>query len=78
MQVDQLFCEHPHIGGSPTNVYPQVAALPPTQFGKPLREPRQLALSRRIGFVEYRQHTDPPHAVALLRPCHYRPRRRAC
>jgi hypothetical protein len=80
LQVDQLFRKHPHpvnIGGAPTNVDPQIAAIGPTQLLKPLREPGELGLSARIVFVRVDQHADPPHAIGLLRSRHQRPRRRA-
>src|SRR5262249_61687259 len=54
-----------------------VAAVGPTQARKRLRERRAVRLPHAIVFVARHEHTDPPHAVALLRPRHERQRRRA-
>ena len=62
------------IAGGPTNVR-HVAAFGPTQLRKPLGEPGQVGLSRRIVFVERHQHADPPQPFGLLRPCRERPHR---
>jgi hypothetical protein len=62
---------------APTKVHPNVAAIDPTQAGKRLRERGEATLLVGIVFVARHEHADAPHAVALLRPRHHRPRRRA-
>jgi hypothetical protein len=61
----------------PPKVHPHVAAVGPTQVRKRLRERRETTLFLRIIFVVRHEHSDAPHALALLRPCRERPRRRA-
>ena len=46
----------------------------PTQLLQALRKGRQTAMSFRIICSEWREHTDPPHLLALLRACRERPR----
>ena len=80
LQGDQLFRIHTRpisIGAGPTNIDLQVAAVCPTQLRKLLYELRESGLCLRIVFVTAYQHTDLPHAVALLRVCHHWPRHRA-
>jgi hypothetical protein len=60
-----------------TNIHPQVAINDPTQVRKRLRERSEAKLPRGIVFVGPHEHADAPYAVALLRPRHHRPRRRA-
>jgi hypothetical protein len=79
LQADQFLRERSYpidVGAAPPEVHPHVAAIGPTQARKHLSERRDARLRRRIVFVEPHQHADAPHAVALLRPCHHRPRRR--
>src|SRR5262249_5522999 len=59
----------------PANIHPQVAAINPTQFRKPLRKRGEVAICIRIIFGILHRHADPPHT--LLRRRHYRPHRRA-
>jgi hypothetical protein len=60
----------------PSNVHPQVAAIGPTQARKRLRERRDVSLRHGIVFVEWHEHADASHAVALLGARRERPRRR--
>jgi hypothetical protein len=60
----------------PTKVHPHVAAIGPTQVRKRLRERGDATLPLKIVFVKRHEHADAPHAVALLRPRHYRQCRR--
>ena len=53
LQCHQFFRESPYpidVTPPPTNLRQQVAALDPSQFGKPLREPRELGLPLGITF----------------------------
>jgi hypothetical protein len=80
LQIDQLMRERSYPNGvitSPMNVHLRVAAMGPTQVRKRLRECREAKLRHRIVFFEPDEHADPAHAVALLRDCRERPRRRA-
>src|SRR6516165_3746842 len=80
LQTDQLLRKRSYPIGvitAPTKVRPHVAAIGPTEVRKRLRERRVAMLLLRIVFVEQHEHADPPYAVALLRPRHHRPRRRA-
>ena len=80
MQIDQPFCEYSravNVAGSPTDVYPHIAAIGPPQLRKPLREPGEVGFCLRIVFIVGHQSADPPQALALLRPRHYGPRSRA-
>jgi hypothetical protein len=56
-------------------VHPHVATIGPTQVGKRLNECGVATFPLKIVFVESEEHADAPHAVALLRPHHHRPRR---
>src|SRR6516165_8161423 len=62
---------------APTKVHPHVAAIGPTQVRKRLRERKNARLRKRIVLVVRHEHADALHAVALLRTCGKRPRRRA-
>jgi hypothetical protein len=80
LQADQLVRERSYpidVSAAPTKVHPHVAAIAPTQVRKRLRERRDVSLRPGVVFVEPREHADAPHAVALLRACRERPRRRA-
>jgi hypothetical protein len=80
LEAEQLFCRHPHpvnVTGSPTNVYPHVAAIGPTQLRKSLHEPREVGFSLAIVFIVRHQNADLSRAVGLLGQPHHRPRRRA-
>jgi hypothetical protein len=80
VQADQFLREHSHplnAASGPANVHPQVAAINPTQFRKPLRKRGEVAICRRIVFGILHKHANPPHPFELLRPRHHRPRRRA-
>src|SRR5262249_17428999 len=58
-------------------VNPHVAAIGPTQVRERLSERREASLPYGIVFIAPREHADASHAVALLRACRERPRRRA-
>jgi hypothetical protein len=80
LQADQLLRERSYpidVIAVPPNVHPHVAAIDPTQARKPLRERGHLSLHHGIAFVAPHEHPDTPYAVALLRSCRERPRRRA-
>jgi hypothetical protein len=80
LQADQFPRERLYpidVIAAPTKVHPHVAAIDPTQVRKRLRERREARLLHGIVFVVRHEHADAPHAVALLRPRHHRPRRRA-
>jgi hypothetical protein len=80
LQADQLLRERSHpsdVTGAPTKIDPHVAAIRPIQARKRLNERRDFRFRERIVFVERHEHADAPYAVALLRPRHHRPRRRA-
>jgi hypothetical protein len=80
LQADQLLRERSHpidVSAAPTRVHPHVAANGPTQARKRLSEPRDASLGPGIVFLVRHEHADPPHAAALLRLRHERPRRRA-
>ena len=80
LQADQLLRERSYPIGViavPPKVHPHVAANDPTQVRKSLRERREARLPQRIVFVARHEHADAPHPVALLRPGHHRPHRRA-
>jgi hypothetical protein len=80
LQADQLLRERSYpifVTAAPTKVHPHVATIGPTQVHKRLSERRDVSLPLRIVFVKRHEHADAPHPVALLRPCHHRPRRRA-
>src|SRR5262249_50700120 len=79
LQAHQFFCEPVHpidIVGSPTYFHAYIAAIGPTQFGKPLGEPGKPALCPGIILVERHERTDAPPRLALLRMRGERPRRR--
>jgi hypothetical protein len=80
LQADQLLSELSYridVAAVPTNVHPHVAAIGPTQVRKRSSERRDATHIHGIVFVARHEHADPPHAVALLRTRHQRPRRRA-
>jgi hypothetical protein len=80
LQADQLLRERSYsieVTAGPANVHLHVAAIGPTQACKRLRERREATLRLGIVFVNRREIADAPHPVALLRPRHERPRRRA-
>ena len=80
LQADQLLRKRSHaivITAMPPKVHPHVAAVAPTQVRKSLSERRVAKLTLRVVFVAPHQHADAPDVVALLRPRHHRPRRRA-
>src|SRR5262249_5195736 len=61
----------------PPKLHPHVAAIGPTQLHKRLSEPRKASLRHGLILIKRHEHADAPHAVALLRACRERPRRRA-
>jgi hypothetical protein len=65
------------IGGSPTSVDSDIAALRPADLLEPILERRDPSLSFLAVFGKRHQHADPPHALGLLRACCARPHRRA-
>jgi hypothetical protein len=65
------------MGIARTKVEPHVATFDPAQLRESLPQSVLLDLTDRVGFATARQYTDAPHAVALLPPRHYWPRRRA-
>ena len=65
------------VTAGPTNVHPHVAAIGPAQVRKRLRELGEASLRQGIVFVVRNEHANAPYAVALLRPRHERPCRRA-
>ena len=80
LQADQLLRKRSYpidVGAEPPKVHPHVAAIGPTQVRKRLSERGEAKLPLWIVFVARHEHADAPHAVALLRPRHHRPRRRA-
>jgi hypothetical protein len=80
LQTDQLLRKRSYpidVTAAPTKVHPHVDAIGPPQVRKRLRERREATLLLKIVFVSEHEHADPPHAVALLRPRHHRPRHSA-
>ena len=80
LRADQLLGERSYpinVIAEPAKVHPHVAAIGPTEIRKRLSERRDASLPQGIVFVVPHEHADAPHAVALLRPCRERPRRRA-
>jgi hypothetical protein len=78
LQGDQLLRERPYpiaVAAAPTKVHPHVAAFGPAHVRKRMRERRDASLRRGIIFVKRHEHSDAPHALALLRPRHQRSRR---
>ena len=79
LQADQLLRKRSYpidISAEPPKVHPHVPALGPTQVRECLRERGNVSLPHGIAFVAHHEHADAPHAVALLRSRHHRPRRR--
>jgi hypothetical protein len=77
LQADQLLRERScpiDVTAGPTTINPRVAAIGPTQVRKRLRERRDDSLHLRVVFVAPHEYADAPHAVALLRARHTRPR----
>src|SRR5262249_26538531 len=64
------------VGSCPANVEPEVATLRPAERLKALPKRDHVALSHRVTFGKRRHHADVPYRLALLRPCHQRPRSR--
>jgi hypothetical protein len=64
------------IAPGPTDVDLHIAADAPAQFLQPLQERREAGLPVRIVRGLSREHADPPHPLALLRPRRDRPRSR--
>jgi hypothetical protein len=64
-------------GARPTRVDLHVAADDPARLRKPLLECADEGLKFYIVRHSRQKHADLPHSLALLRPCHHRPRRRA-
>ena len=56
------------VAGREASVDAHIAALRPSEPFEPLPKSREARLHVRIVFVKGRQHADPPHALALLRP----------
>src|SRR5215472_615726 len=80
LQADQLLRERSYpidVTAAPPNVHPHVAAIGPTQVRKRLRKRREASLLQGIVFFATDEHTDAPHALALLRTRRDRPYRRA-
>ena len=76
LQVDQFLREHPcpiDTTGGPANVYPNVAAIIPTQLRKSPYELGELCLGVSIVLGVWHQHADPPHPLRLLRMRRERP-----
>src|SRR5262245_39919214 len=74
--TDQLFGKSPRfvgIGGSRTQLDPDIAAFGPAQFSQPLPKCRNAGLSLRIPLAVPYQQTNPPHALGLLRADGERP-----
>src|SRR5262249_17109558 len=59
---------------APAGVDPDVAAVAPSQLLQGLLERRQLDLAAWIVRGPVHEHTEPPHALGLLRPRRERPR----
>src|SRR5262249_1727881 len=62
------------IGGKPTMLEPDVAAIHPPELLKPLVQRRDPRGRFRIVLGVRHQHADAPHPLAVLRPCRERPR----
>jgi hypothetical protein len=76
LQIDQFFREHPRpvdAADGPAKVHPHVAAVGPTQLRKSLHESGELGHSVRIVLSKWHQHSNAPHALALLRARRKRP-----
>src|SRR5262245_14553281 len=65
-----------NLARSPTEVDSQVAAHRPTELLQPLQERCEASLVVGIVRIPRHEHTNPPHPLALLRPCRQRPSRR--
>src|SRR5262249_14165407 len=65
-----------HITRGPTRVDPHVAPISPAQFHQPVHERGEPSLPLRIILACIQEHADAPHALALLRARHPRPRDR--
>jgi hypothetical protein len=80
LEAHQLLREGSHpinVRAGPSKVDPHVASVGPAQARKRLRERRDASLRNGLDFVVIHEHADAPHALALLRARHERPRRRA-
>src|SRR5262249_20223612 len=65
------------ISGVPAHVESEILAFPPSETPHFLDEGGQIALIFHFSCRSTHEHADAPHAVALLRVRHERPRRRA-
>src|SRR6266567_4256212 len=77
-QIDQLFCQHPHlirVTGAPAKFDPEIAAFRPPQLRERTSEHCEPRLRNRVVLRIAHQHADQPHLVALLRVCRKRPHR---
>jgi hypothetical protein len=72
-----VFTNFNNISCGPAGVDPHVAADAPAQRLQPWQERPDAGLIFLIVRGCGQEHTDAPHAVALLRPRRHRPRRRA-
>src|SRR5262245_48933267 len=75
-QFGSIFADPHRVARGPTDVDLQVATLAPTELLKSLAKCCQSAQRLLVIVSPRQQHTDPPHALGLLRPHSERPRRR--
>src|SRR5262245_31764766 len=65
------------IASSPSRVDADVLTISPAKVLQATQERRESRLADLMALWKRHEHTEPPHALALLRPRHNRPRRRA-
>src|SRR5262249_51556903 len=73
-QFGSIFADPHRVARGPTDVDLQVATLAPTELLKSLAKCCQSAQRLLVIVSPRQQHTDPPHALGLLRPHSERPR----
>src|SRR5262249_42437464 len=76
-QVGCIGAEAIGIARSPSGLDLHIAADGPARLLQTLQKYSIARLSERIVRIRVHEHADAPHALALLRPRHSRPRRRA-